>query len=202
FPDSENILTPADRPQEIVLVTNFGLISSSDGGQTWLWSCEQDGNALGAFYQLTPVPRNRLFAVANQKLAYPDDWSCGWQTRAGAVVGQSITDAFMDPASGTRLLAIAASNQIYSLYQSTDSGASFMPAMYQAAAGQTMNGVEIAHSDASIYVALRASDGSPLLGRSTDGGAHFDVHDLSASLGSGLLRIIAVDPQDASRVLL
>src|SRR5262249_37671814 len=118
FPDSENILTPADRPQEIVLVTNFGLISSSDGGQTWLWSGGQDGTARGAFYQLPPVPRSRLFAVANQKLAYSDDWSCGWQTGAGAVVGQSITDAFMDPASGTRLLAIAASNQIYSLYQS------------------------------------------------------------------------------------
>src|SRR5262245_46799821 len=44
FPDSENILTPADRPQDILLVTNFGLVSSSDGGQTWLWSCEQDGN--------------------------------------------------------------------------------------------------------------------------------------------------------------
>ena len=34
FPDAENILTPADRPQEIVLVTNFGLVTSTDGGTT------------------------------------------------------------------------------------------------------------------------------------------------------------------------
>jgi hypothetical protein len=202
FPDSENILTPADRPQDILLVTNFGLVASSDGGQTWLWSCEQDGNALGAFYQLTPVPRNRLFAVANQKLAYSDDRSCGWQIGGGAVVGQSITDAFLDPVSGTRVLAIAVSNQIYSLYQSTDTGATFAPAIYQAAAGQTMTGVEIARSDGSIYLALHASGGAPLLARSTDGGAHFDVHDLSTDLGPGLLRIIAVDAQDANRVLL
>jgi hypothetical protein len=41
-----------------------------------------------------------------------------------------------------------------------------------------------------------------MLGRSDDGGAHFTIHDLSASLGSGLLRIIAVDPQDPNRVLM
>src|SRR5205823_2726073 len=65
FPDSESILTPDDRPQQILLVTNFGLISSADNGKTWLWSCEQQGNALGAFYQQTPAPKNRLFTVAN-----------------------------------------------------------------------------------------------------------------------------------------
>ena len=41
LPDSETILVPADRPQEIVLVTNFGLVISEDVGRTWLWSCEQ-----------------------------------------------------------------------------------------------------------------------------------------------------------------
>ena len=106
FPDSENVLTPADRPQDILIVTNFGLISSGDGGQTWLWSCEQDGNVLGSFYQLTPLPRNRLFTVTNQNVGYSDDRSCGWQVSGGAVAGQSITDAYLDPVSGTRVLAI------------------------------------------------------------------------------------------------
>ena len=66
-----------------------------------------------------------------------------------------------------------------------------------------MNGVEIAQSDGNIvYLAMRTSAGAPLLGRSTDGGAHFTINDLSASLGTGLLRIIAVDPQDPNRVLM
>jgi uncharacterized membrane protein YgcG len=202
FPDSQSILTPADRPQEIILLTNFGLISTNDGGQTWLWSCEQDGNALGALYQLTPLPRNRLLAVANQNVAYSDDASCGWQSAGGAVTGQSVTDAYLDPVSGTRVLAIAVANQIYSVFQSTDAGATFAPALYQAAAGQTITGVEIAQSDANvIYIALRSA-GAPVLGRSSDGGAHFTLNDLSATLGSGLLRIIAVDPQDPNRVLM
>ena len=203
FPDSENILTPADRPQEIVLVTNFGLITTTDNGQTWIWSCEQDGNALGAFYQLTPLPRNRLFTVTNQNLGYSDDNSCGWQVAGGAVAGQSITDAYLDPISGTRVLAIGVANQIYSLFPSTDAGTTFGPALYQAPAGTTMNGVEIAQSDGNVvYLAMRTSAGAPLLARSSDAGAHFTVNDLGASLGTGLLRIIAIDPQDPNRVLM
>jgi hypothetical protein len=203
FPDSESILTPADRPQEIVLVTNFGLITTADGGQTWLWSCEQDGNALGVLYQLTPLPRNRLLTVTNQNVGYSDDGSCGWQVGAGALAGQSVTDAYLDPVNGTRVLAVAVANQIYSVYPSSDAGATFGPAIYQAAAGQTITGVEIAQSDSNvIYIALRSATGAPLLGRSTDGGAHFTLNDLGANLGTGLLRIIAVDPQDPSRVLM
>jgi hypothetical protein len=203
FPDSENVLTPADRPQDILIVTNFGLISSGDGGQTWLWSCEQDGNALGSFYQLTPLPRNRLFTVTNQNLGYSDDRSCGWQTAGGAIAGQSITDAYLDPVSGTRVLAIGVANQMYSLFQSADSGTTFGPALYHAAAGTTMNGVEIAQSDGNVvYLAMRTSAGAPLLARSTDAGAHFTLNDLSANLGTGLLRIISVDPQDPNRVLM
>ena len=41
---------------------------------------------------------------------------------------------------------------------------------------------------------MRTSAGAPLLGRSTDGGAHFTINDLGADLGTGLLRIIAIDP--------
>jgi uncharacterized membrane protein YgcG len=203
FPDSEAILAPTDRPQDIILVTNFGLVTSNDGGQTWLWSCEQDGNVLGAFYQLTPLPRNRLFTVTNQNLGYSDDRSCGWQVSGGAVAGQSITDAYLDPVSGTRVMAIAVASQIYSLFQSTDAGTTFAAALYQAPAGYTMTGVEIAQSDGNIvYLALRSPAGAPLLARSNDGGAHFTMNDLSASLGTGLLRIIAVDPQDPNRVLM
>src|SRR4029079_2426851 len=135
FPDSENILTPADRPQEIILVTNFGLVTSADNGKTWLWSCEQDGNALGMLYQLTPLPRNRLFAVSNHNVVYADDGSCGWRVGGGAVAGQSITDAYLDPVTGTRMMAIGVASQVYSLFQSTDSGATFAPALYTAPTG-------------------------------------------------------------------
>jgi len=119
------------------------------------------------------------------------------------VAGQSITDAYLDPVTGTRVMAIGVASQIYSLFPSTDTGTTFGAALYQTTAGTTMNGVEIAQSDGNVvYIAMRAPAGAPLLGRSDDGGAHFTIHDLSANLGSGLLRIISVDPKDPNRVLM
>src|SRR5262249_11008394 len=41
FPESYQIVLPADRPQQVILATNFGLIISDDDGATWTWTCEQ-----------------------------------------------------------------------------------------------------------------------------------------------------------------
>jgi len=52
FPDSQAVITPAERPHEILLATNFGLITSTDDGRSWTWSCEQDPNGKRNLYQL------------------------------------------------------------------------------------------------------------------------------------------------------
>jgi hypothetical protein len=204
FPDSQSIMTPADRPRQILLVTNFGVVLSADAGATWLWSCETDGNAFGMLYQLAPLPRDRLFTVANQRLAFSDDGTCSWDTGGGALDGQAVTDAFVDPTNGDRVLAVGLSSASrYSVYESTAGGTSFGPALYTAPVNAAINSVEIARSDPmTIYIAMTSPTTAPLLARSRDGGAHFDVHDLSVSLGRGLLRIIAVDPDDPDRVLM
>jgi hypothetical protein len=203
FPDSETILTPAARPHDIVLVTNFGLIRSSDDGATWSWSCEQSANAFGLFYQWAPPPSNRLFAVANAALVYSDDLACGWATAGGLPAGVSVTDAFVDPNDGNHVLALGLVYPTYSLFESHDGGTTFGASLYDSAANRTFAGVEIARSDPqTIYLAIGSSDAHPRLARSTDGGAHFTVNDLTASLGSGQLRIIAVDPQDPQKVYL
>src|SRR4029079_3900171 len=91
------------------------------------------------------------------------------------------------------------------LYESTDGGATFGPPLYTAAADTSLQGGEIAQSDPLIiYMAMTSGSAgpAPLLARSTDGGAHFTVSDLSADLGAGWLRIIAVDREAPSRVLL
>ncbi|HEY4188415.1 MAG TPA: hypothetical protein VGP07_25295 [Polyangia bacterium] len=203
FPDSETILTPAERPHDILLVTNFGLITSSDDGATWSWACEQITNAFGLFYQWAPPPSNRLFAVANDALVYSDDLACGWSTAGGMLAGLSVTDEFVDPSDGQHVLALGFANSTFSLYESRDGGATFGARLYDGATGETFAGVEIARSDPqTIYLAIASSDAHPRLARSTDGGATFTVNDLSASLGPGEVRIIAVDPQNPQRVFL
>ena len=63
FPAGEAVLLPADRPQEIILATNFGLVISEDAGQTWSWSCERDDSAFAILYQLAGYPARNARAI-------------------------------------------------------------------------------------------------------------------------------------------
>jgi hypothetical protein len=203
FPAGEGVLVPADRPQEIMLVTNFGLVSTEDGGATWTWSCEQDTNALGVLYQLGPAPRRRLFAVANQQVVFSDDATCSWQIAGGMLAGPSVTDVFPDPVNADRVLAIGSAAGVYAVFESADGGATFGAMRLQGAAGELVTSVESARSDPRVvYVASMGAGQSPRLARTGDGGASWTMNDLTADLGPGLPRIIAVDPADPDTVIL
>jgi hypothetical protein len=204
FPDSQTVLTPADRPNEILLVTNFGVVLSWDGGTSWQWSCERDANAFGVLYQLGPAPRRRLFTVANDKLAYSDDGTCGFSIAGGNLAGRVVTDVFPHPTDADRVLAVGYADARYAVLASSDGGATFGPTLYEAAVGDGIGGVEIARSDpATIYVSMTAAgEVRPKLARTRDGGANWAVRDFFADLGPGLLRIIAVDSSDPEVVCL
>src|SRR6185295_4745217 len=74
YPDALQILLPPERPEQIILGTNFGLIFSEDGGQTWLFSCEQGLSTYAGPYRLTPPPSHRILAItASAGLIYSDD---------------------------------------------------------------------------------------------------------------------------------
>jgi hypothetical protein len=210
FPDSLGIIAPADRPHDILLATNFGLVSSIDDGQTWTWSCEQDKNAYGAQYQMSAPPLDRIFTRAGGALAFSDDRACGWSVAGGAVASATITDAFLDPTNSNRVLAVAMTNDDagigYRVYESSDAGATFATLRYTAASGDIVTGVEIARAaPATIYLTLLSgSPAVPKLGKSTDGGATWQLRDLTAALGSGVrsFSLIAVDPVNAARIYL
>jgi hypothetical protein len=203
FPAVEGVLVPADRPELFILVTNFGAVLSEDGGQTWSWSCEQEANAFGVLHQLGPAPRRRLFAVANDRVVFSDDATCGWQFAGGLLAGQQVTDVFPDPTNADRVLAVGVANGVGSVFASADGGATFGSMLYQAPAGDVVTGVESARSDPRIiYVSMFGADHRPKLARTSDGGGQWTVSDLSAGVGPGLPRIIAVDSDDPDTVLL
>jgi hypothetical protein len=214
FPDSDSIVVPDALPDEILLGTNFGLVLSVDDGVTWTWSCEQPGNAFGNHYQMGAPTMNRLYAQGRGSttatLAYSDDAGCSWQVAGGGVAGAVVLDAFPDPTDAGRVLALVSrasdGGMSYEAWESGDGGATFATRRY--ATADDLTGVETARSDpATIYLTLvGASEGGPIpeLARSTDGGATWTLHDLSAGLGTHIvnLRLIAVDPDDAGTVFL
>lgn len=215
FPDSQSIIVPAERPNDITLATNFGLVSTTDGGATWTWACEVPASNNAHLYQVGAAPGRRLFALStaqgtnDRRLVFTDDRACGWQVSGGLLASALVLDAFPDPSDPRRVLAIAATTAgaapaAHGLFESGDGGATFTQMRYMAPAGDQLTGAEIARSDPKfIYVTV--SSGAMLLPRllqSTDGGAHWTSFDLQASLGGTSIRLIAVDPERPERVFL
>src|SRR6185503_16419195 len=97
FPASDALLLPADRPNEILLATNFGIIESTDGGASWQWTCERPETAMGVLYGIGPPPADRLFCLSDVGLAVSNDGACTWQKAAGALDDLLATDYFPDP---------------------------------------------------------------------------------------------------------
>src|SRR5438874_7229423 len=72
FPASDAVLLPADRPLQIALSTNFGLIISDDGGMTWQWTCERPQTSMAVGYAVGPPPADRVYALSDVGLAISD----------------------------------------------------------------------------------------------------------------------------------
>jgi len=206
FPDSLGILTPAQLPDETLLVTNFGLVMSFDRDQTWVWACEQGANNFATLYQMGPAPRNCIYAISPTNLIFTDDSSCSWTASAPGAV-----DAFVDPTNADRVLAVVgtpldAGGSSYTLMESSDGGATFPQMRYAAAAGDHITGVEISRSNPqTVYLTITSGTAyTPKVAVTTNGGGNWTLHDLSTILPAGTysIRLVAVDPSNAQKLYL
>ena len=214
IPGSLGVLLPLDKPQEIGLATTFGLILSDDGGQNWVWTCEQPATSMANVYTVGAPPSDRFYALSLLTgLSFSDDESCGWRRAGGALAGETVSDFFTDPSDPMRVLAAATpvtdggGAGLASVYASMDGGTTFDPKpLYIAPAGASIVGIEIARSDPQVvyltYVTVTGSGYDPVLVRSANGGQSWTPADLFGSLGSTIVRILAVDSADSDLVYL
>src|SRR6185503_9930976 len=208
LPASYGILLPADKPKEVVLATNFGMIISEDAGKSWLWTCERPETSFGYLYAVGSAPRDRIYALSpDAGLAFSDDDTCTWQTSGGALANLVASDFFVDRTNADRVLAVAASIDADSgdigppaLFQSMDGATTFSDTpLFTAPLGANIVSVEIARSNPMvIYVAMYTTpDRHPRLLRSADGGQTWMDRDVEPTLGANEFRILTVDPDNA-----
>jgi hypothetical protein len=204
FPDSLQILLPADQPNVIGLATNFGVILSEDAGRTWQWVCEVEELQYSSLYQVGPPPLNRFFAASIHGIVSSDDLACSWKVAGGSFAGAVGRDVFPDPSNPDHVLAIALPIQGQAVFESTNGGLTFDRVVHQAGPQETVVGVEVAASDPrTIYVAGYLGPGvRPQLLRTYDGEATWETVDLQPLLGSSFVRIIAVDQTNPRRIYL
>ena len=183
FPAGEAVLVPADRPQEIILATNFGIVITDDAGQTWSWSCERDENAFAFLYQLGPAPRRRLFAIANGHVITSDDASCSWQVAGGLLTVR----VRLFPRPKTRTACSRPSGRPRGRRPHPRSIGRGGAIRRDAVPGLRRRHDQRcrARSDPRIVVALMSPERSPKLARTADGGATWIVNDPTADLGAG-----------------
>jgi MYXO-CTERM domain-containing protein len=209
FPDSLSIFVPADHPAEIVLATNFGLITTTDDGLTWDWVCEHGHGYLGAMYQRAAPPHRRLFAVAPAGLVFSDDAACSWSVAAD-LQQTTVTDAFVDRVIPNRVLALAAfidpgGQARNGLFISPDAGMTFGASAYVSSPDVALVSVEASAANSNrLYMTSynRVGAFSSHLLRSDDAGATWTDVDITAMTAARMARIAAIDPVDPNRLYL
>jgi hypothetical protein len=214
FPDSLEVLLPSDRPAEIVLTTNFGLIISEDAGVTWTWTCESPSSSGAYLYSMSAAPMDRVLGIAPVGLAHSDDGGCSWALAAGLDTSSTIVDVFPDPNDGRRVWSIVSASGSKTIpdqvFRSDDGGDTLGTSVFQAPIGALLTGVESSRSDPSIvyaamYVPIAAADypvRTPVLLRSSDGGQTWSPTEVTAGIGPTEFRIMAVDPTDPQTLYL
>jgi len=211
FPDSGQLLVSSDRPNQIIVSANFGLLVSRDSGSTWRWVCE---NAIGpepSLFQLGPSPAFKLLAVSYNGLHVSADDACTWSLAGGALANASVLLAFPDPTNAQHVVAIARQRTDSGtgpmvVVESVDGGATFgMTPLYIAASKDILSGVEVSRSEPdTMYATMYTYETTPhpRLLRSVDRGGTWQTVDLVPVVGEKTVRLILVDPRDADVVYL
>ena len=152
FPNSQSVLLPRDRPNEIILGTTFGLVFSEDSGATWRYSCESDSATVnGNQYVMGPPPEDRIYAVSDKGVSVTADGACTWTVGRGIAAQLPPLDVFPDPSDPRRAFALAMGldDGLVSAYRSRDGGRTYAAPIFKSPTDARITGIEVATSEPS-----------------------------------------------------
>jgi hypothetical protein len=210
FPDSGQVLVPADQPQVIIGGTaTFGFIITTDGGTTWSWMCAAGIGAGAALYTVGASPTDALYSVLTSadSVAVSRDMGHTWHS---SPVQFALNDAFPDPNMPGHVLAVGSLRQTdpktpaaRAMWESADYLQTVGAPLYTSPPGANLNGVEISRSDANwIYITMSvlSPDIVPYIVRSNDGGKTFQEFSQEQTFKGQTLFLAAVDRTNPQRL--
>ena len=194
---------PGDDAETIVFPVTFGLLISTDAGESFRWVCEDAIGYSGMFdpdYAVTAG--GTLYANSHQGLRVSDDGGCTWRTIGGALSGDPFISEVEVGPDGRVWVATANGGAPNDVYVSSD-GESFASANLAATDSWWVSLRTTPADPERIYVSGFQPQGgdvpeSALLRRSGDGGESWDelpVDDFTFGQEADLL-LAGVSPTD------
>jgi hypothetical protein len=205
FPRAQRLVQDAEQPERLALYGTYGLLITTDAGQSWQYLCE---GATGPFSGEAPLlellPEGRIVLSAETGLRAAEFPACDWQAllepTLPAVV-QDITRDAGDPAALWALISEPEINVGYrsALRRSLDGGVTWSDSMPLpsglVARGLTLDGAP-SQPDRLYVSGLDADDNGTLL-RSDDAGQTWQAFPIPGTSSDAEPYIAAVAPSDS-----
>jgi photosystem II stability/assembly factor-like uncharacterized protein len=181
--------------EQVVLITNFGLLSAPVAGGAMDLVCDdQFGRA--SWQRIRFDPAGRTFAASESGL-YSSSDGCAWAVAAGDMAGQPVRDVTFAARTPGRAWALAGSPP--ALYGSSDGGRSFQ-LIKTFDPGMTFARVIAAPGgEAPLYLTGHGEAAVSLVATSLDGGQTWATRDIAGGITpepSNPLELLAVAPDD------
>jgi MYXO-CTERM domain-containing protein len=201
-------LDPAD-PHHIVVRATYGLLSTSDGGKTWSWMCEQAVGFSDNEDPMVAMTKNgTMLAGVFKGLSSSTDKGCGWSFAGGDLKDRYVVDLSVEKGAQDHAIAITSNGKgggkfETKVFATADNGATW------AQAGEALPedflglSIDAAPSDPQrIYVTGRygAPDYPGVLERSDDGGKTWTRLDIPGADDKHPPYLSAIDPSKPDKI--
>lgn len=210
FPIADQLVVDPNDPSHIVLRTTYGVLETSNAGQSWSWICE-----LGVGYGGTQDPAigilgdGTVLAGVFEGLAVTHDRGCSWAFEGAPLASEYIIDVSVqkdDPSRGVAITSTGIGNGGFHVMvaETSDNGATWAQMGNTIMSDLLALTIDVAPSDPNrIYASgIVGKTFAPAIERSDDRGVTWTRYYLDPVWAKDVPFIAAIDPKNPDRVYL
>ena len=204
-PAAGQIAVDPSAPSHVVVRTTYGVLSTTDGGASWGWICDEAVGYGGVEAPMMAMTSSgSVLAGVFEGLAVSSDTGCSWSFQGGDLTHRPVMDVAVekaDPSHAVLLVAdsIGGGSFLSQVWESTDNGHSWTQAGVDLPTSYLPLDIEVAPSDPQrIYVTGRIGPSmGPGLARSSDRGQTWEVLAMPAADETEVAYLGAIHPTDS-----